>query len=193
MWRKWVKYHQWQTVTTNPPVNKSTTLSLTEQSIALPLNMFTYLFKLAELRGELKQLNPHACMGSYLSWIWGTQSHRWLVRNQLTAVSMPTVLLGHWVHLPPLLLWEHCIFLHLFARTHSSSGSPSEKSLPSLPHLLRVLSARPRQDLKHMRLRALLSGGWELSLNFTSRSIGWHQDSRRLLLWEHTYVSMSLH
>lgn len=40
---------------------------LTEQSIALPLNMFTYLFKLAELRGELKQLNPHACMGSYLS------------------------------------------------------------------------------------------------------------------------------
>lgn len=75
----------------------------------------------------------------------------------------------------------------------SSSGSPSEKSLPSLPHLLRVLSARPRQDLKHMRLRALLSGGWELSLNFTSRSIGWHQDSRRLLLWEHTYVSMSLH
>lgn len=190
VWTKWVKFPQWQRVTTHPPVNTSTTLSLTGHSRVLLCpctRLCVYLSLQSWEESSSIWMLPPVWAVSYLSWTWEAQSRDgWAgPAHRCDHANSSSGTLGA----PPLCHYENIAFYYIFLPELTSlSGCPSEKSLPSLPHLLRVLSARPRQDFRHMRLRALLSGDWELSLNFTLRFIGWHKDSSRLLLWENAYI-----
>lgn len=135
VWTKWVKFPQWQTVTTNPPVNTSTTLSLTGHSRVLlcPWTCLCVYLSLQswEESSSIWMLTPVWAV-SYLSWTWEAQSrdgwsgpgHSCVHANSSSGtLGAP----------PPLPLWKPCSLLHLFARTHILQWFPTREEPPQSP------------------------------------------------------------
>lgn len=125
VWRKWIKFHQWQTVTTNPPVNTNSTLPLTEHSRALlcPRTcLFVFIWACrAERRTQASECS-HLC--GQVRHKAGLEPAHSCVHANSSSGTQDTP------HLP---LWKHCILLHLFARTHFLQWFPIREELPQCP------------------------------------------------------------
>lgn len=138
--------------------NHSSVTNRTQQGIAITLNVFKCLFKLPEAIRECNHMNPHAYMGSYLSWtLWDTKAPYCQTgsRDGYSGTSplcsqpcpCPQAFLGHAgpEYIPTLPFWKHWILLHLFLSGSTYfTGSPSDgRAFPvslacSLPGLGRI-------------------------------------------------------
>lgn len=169
VWRKWVKFHQWQRITTNPPVNTSSTLSLPEHSRALlyPLNRFICLFVFiwacrAEKRTQASECSHLCGQVRHKAGLAGQEPAHSCVHANSSSGSQGAP------HLP---LWKHCILVHLFARTHFLQCFPIREEPPqvspicsefSQPGLGRIL------DTWDSELCSLFSESWASVLNWDS-------------------------